>query len=236
MLIPPGGYVEIDAFDALVGNLFWSPIAIIRAARHRFGSCILFDLLEHRRQLLLVVDFLRDVGGDDDLRFGIHRDLRVVGLYEAAFVRSVDHNPAVRIGEVALRAILWLGLLRIGNLRRPPADFLSRLLLLLLPLGNSHLGLSFLLLRFPPRFHYQRRLRLGDFFQPALPPRQFRRQLVAVTLPLHFIFGRVDGFSALEQFLHLRSEPFFRFSHPPITPRLVLAGVRLQAQGDELWA
>ena len=112
MLIAPGGDVEIDAFDALVGNLLWSPIAVIGAARHGFGSRILLDLFEHWRQLLLVIDLLRDVGGDDDLCLGVHRDLRVVALHEAAFVRSVGHDPAVGIGEVALRLILRFRLLR----------------------------------------------------------------------------------------------------------------------------
>jgi hypothetical protein len=59
--------------------------------------------------LLLVVDLLRDIGGDDNLRFRIHGDLRVVGLNEAALVRvspffgqknglvKVDCCPLVRL-------------------------------------------------------------------------------------------------------------------------------------------
>src|SRR5205807_3863852 len=108
--------MEINTLDALVGNLLRSPIAVIRAARHRLDSRVLLDLFKHRRQLLFVIHLLRDVGGDDDLRFSIHGDLRVVGLHEAAFVRSVSHDSTIRIGEVALRGILWLGLLQVGNL------------------------------------------------------------------------------------------------------------------------
>src|SRR5213596_4429141 len=72
-------------------------------------------------QLLLVIHLLRDVGGDDDLRFSIHGDLRVVGLHEAAFVCSISHDSAIRIGEVALRGIFRLRLLGVGNLWWTPA-------------------------------------------------------------------------------------------------------------------
>src|SRR5437867_1232280 len=107
-----------------------------------------FDLAKHRRQLLFVIHFLRDVGGDDDLRFSIHGDLRVVGLHEAAFVRSISHDSAIRIGEVALRGILRLRLLRVGDLGWTPAYLLSRFLFLLLPLSNPSFRLSLLLLGF----------------------------------------------------------------------------------------
>src|SRR5882762_4266622 len=105
--------MEINTLDALVGNLLRSPIAVIGAARYRLGSRVLLDLFKHRRQLLFVIHFLRDVGGDGDLR--------VVGLHEAAFVRSISHDSAIRIGEVALRGILRLRLLRVGDLWWTPA-------------------------------------------------------------------------------------------------------------------
>ena len=46
MFIPPRGDVEIYALDALVGNLFWTPIAVIGAAGHGLGSRVLLDLFE----------------------------------------------------------------------------------------------------------------------------------------------------------------------------------------------
>src|SRR3989475_2054517 len=81
--------MEINTLDALVGNLLRSPIAVIGAARYRLGSRVLLDLFKHRRQLLFVIHFLRDVDGDDDLRFSIHGDLRVVG-------RSEEHTSELQ--------------------------------------------------------------------------------------------------------------------------------------------
>src|SRR5438552_17436532 len=108
--------MQIDTCNALVGNLLWTPIARILAGGHRLDSRVLLHLFQHRRQLLFVVGLLPDLGGDDDLRFSVHGDLRVVGLHEAAFVRAVGHDPTVWIGEVALRLGIRFRLPRIGNL------------------------------------------------------------------------------------------------------------------------
>jgi len=50
-----------------------------------FGSHILFHLLQHRRQLPLVVTALREFGGHDDLRIAVHGDLRIVRLHKTPF-------------------------------------------------------------------------------------------------------------------------------------------------------
>src|SRR5208337_572819 len=71
--------------------------------RSGLGPHILLHLLHHRHQLLLVVALLRYLRRYDHLRFPIHRDLRVVALHEAALVAPIRHDPAFRIGEVALR-------------------------------------------------------------------------------------------------------------------------------------
>src|ERR1019366_10567686 len=64
-----------------------------------------------------VVGLLRNLGSHDHLRGGIDRDLRVVALHEAALVGSIRHDPALWIGEVALRRVVWPGLVRISRFR-----------------------------------------------------------------------------------------------------------------------
>ena len=46
----------------------------------------------HGDELLLVVGLLRDVAGDDDLRFVVDRDLGVVALDEGALVCAVRQD------------------------------------------------------------------------------------------------------------------------------------------------
>src|SRR5437867_109791 len=227
MFVPFIGDIWINAFDALVGDLLRAGIARVRTGRYRFRSRVLLDLFQHWRQLLFIVGILRDIGSDDDLRFGIHGDLRVVGLHEAAFLRSIGHDPTVGIGEVALRLVLGFRLLRIRYLWWTATYLLSRLFFLLLPRRNPGFCGRLLLLGFLPRFRLQRCFRFLDLFQPTLPPRQFFWQLIGLSLPFFFILGGVDGFGALEQFFDLGLQLLFRFTHAPITHRLVLARVGL---------
>ena len=133
---------------------------------------------DHGRQLLFVIGVLGDLGRDDDLRVIVHSDLGIVGLHETAFVRAVGHDPAVRIGEVALRLRIRRRLLRIGNPRLASTRLLPRSLLLLPPLGHPRFRVRLRLRRLLPGFRFQFRPGLSNLLQPAFPPRQFLRQLV----------------------------------------------------------
>ncbi len=82
--------------------------------------------------------------------------------------------------------------------------------------------------RLLPGFRVQFRPGLSNLLQPAFPPRQFLRQLVGQSLPLLLILDRVDRLGPLQQLLHFRLLRLFGPPHPPITHRLVLAGVRLE--------
>jgi hypothetical protein len=73
-------HMQIDAFDTFVSDLFCTPIACVLAGSDGFAARILLDLFQHRRQLLAIVRLLRDVGGNNDLRFPVYSDLRVCNL------------------------------------------------------------------------------------------------------------------------------------------------------------
>src|SRR6202453_5077135 len=95
---------------------------------------MLFHPLQHLRQLPLVVTVLSDLGGHDDLSGAVHCDLRIVRLHEAPFAPAIRHDPAFRIGEVALRRWLRPGLFRVRYLWWTPAELLAARLLLLQPI------------------------------------------------------------------------------------------------------
>src|SRR5271165_4342933 len=103
MFLLPGGHVQVDTLDPHVSYLLLIPVAVVGANCLGLGPHILLHLLHHRHQLLLIVALLRHLRGYDYLRFAVHRDLRVVALHEAALMAPIGHDPAFRVGEVALR-------------------------------------------------------------------------------------------------------------------------------------
>src|ERR1035437_6151901 len=172
MFLLPGGHVQVDTLDPRVSHLLRIPVAVVGASRLGLGPHILLHLLQHRHQLLLVVALLRHLRRHDHLRFSIHRDLRVVALHEAALVAPIGHDPALRVGEVALRFRVRPRLLRIGYLRLTSAHLLARAGGLLPALFDLGFGGGFLFLGLLFGFGFQLRLRRPNLRQPALPPRQ----------------------------------------------------------------
>src|SRR2546427_5289169 len=126
-------------------------------------------------------------------------------------------------------------LLTSANLWWMASHLLPRFFFLLLPRRDPGFYRRFLLLGLLPRFGLQGRFRLLYLFQAAFPPRQFFRQLVAESLAFFLILGHVRGFCTLQQVFDLRLQLCFRFTHPAIAHRLMLAGVGLllgPVQGD----
>src|ERR1019366_444313 len=179
VLEAPRGDMQIDTRYTFIGHIRLAEVARVGADLLRFLFQIRHDLRDHGDQLHLVVGLLRNLGGHDHLRRGIDRDLRVIALHKAAFVGSIRHDAALRIGEVALSRAVRLSLLRIGNPGLAPALLLACLLLLVAPRGQLGFGLGALPLGPLPRFLFQLRLGLLNLLQPALAPRQLLRQLVA---------------------------------------------------------
>src|SRR5271169_946362 len=140
MFLLPSGYVQVDTLDPCLFYLLPIPVAIIGAHGLGLGPYILLHLLQQGHQFLLVVALLRYLRRHDHLRFAIHRDLRVVALHEAALVIPIGHDPAFRVGEVALR--FWVGhrLLGIWHLRFTPAHLLARASFLFLALPDLSFG------------------------------------------------------------------------------------------------
>ena len=141
--------------SALIIHLHFAPVTCIRARRLGLGSQILFDLRQHRRQLLLVIGFLRDLCRYDDLRLAVDHDLSVVGLHEAPLVRTIRHDPALRIGEVTLRLLLRNGLFRLRRHWVPTARLLPRPGFLLAPGSPLGFGFGLLLFRLCFGFRFQ---------------------------------------------------------------------------------
>src|SRR5271165_5088715 len=167
MFLLPGGYVQVDTLDPCVFYLLPIPVAVVGANCLGLGPHILRHLLHHGHQLLLVVALLRYLRRHDHLRFAIHRDLRVVALHEAALVAPIGHDPAFRVGEVALCFRLGCRLLRIRHLRFTPAHLLARAGCLLLTLPDLGFGGSFLFLRLLLGFGFQLRLGRTNLRQPT---------------------------------------------------------------------
>ena len=170
MLVPARRHVQINVFHLLIGHIRLAEVACVGADLLRFLFQIRRHQRNHRQQLLLVVGLLRNLGGNDHLRRGIDRDLRVVALHKAAFVGPVRHDAALRIGEVALRRVVWLGLLWIGQLGLAATLLLARTPLLFCAFGQLLLGLNAFLRGHFLGFLFQCRLGLADLLQPALPP------------------------------------------------------------------
>ena len=129
------------------------------------------DLRQHRQQLLAVGRRLRDLGGHDHLRGGIDRDLRVVALHEAALVRAVRQDAALRVREVALCFIGRPGLVGIRRRRLTATLLPAGALCLLVTFGQLLLRLGTLVLGLFAGLILQRLLGLSDLLQPALAPR-----------------------------------------------------------------
>src|ERR1019366_8101239 len=127
----------------------------------------------------------------DHLRFGIDRDLRVVALHESALVSAIGHDAAFRIGEVALRRVVWLCLLGIVRYRLAATLLLAGALFFLFALGQLLLGLGALLRGLFFGFLFQSRLGFANLPQPALAPLQLGRQFVAALslAVLRILFG-----------------------------------------------
>src|ERR1039457_5181781 len=185
MFLLPRGYVQVDTLHPRVSYLLSIPVTVVGANGLGLGPHIPFHLLQHRHQLLLVVALLRYLRRHDHLRFAIHRDLRVVALHETALVAPIRHDPAFRVGEVALCFRVGHRRLGIWHLRFTSAHLLARAGFLLLALPDLSFGGSLLFLGLLFGLGFQLRLRSPYLRQPTLPPRQLRRQLVArLLLPL----------------------------------------------------
>jgi hypothetical protein len=92
-----------------------------------------------------IAHLLSKLCGHDHLRRGIDRDLSVVAMLEAAFVRTVRHGAALWTSEVALRFVGRHGLVRIRRFRFPTTLFLASALFFLFTLGQLLLCVGWLL-------------------------------------------------------------------------------------------
>src|SRR5271157_2278312 len=140
MFLLSGGHVQVDTLHPRVSHLLSIPVAGVGANGLGLGPHILLHLLQHRHQLLLVVALLRHLRRHDHLRFSIHRELRVVALHKAAFMTPIGHDPALRVGEVALRFRVGHRLLGIRQLRLTSAHLLAGAGCLFLPLPDLSFG------------------------------------------------------------------------------------------------
>ena len=116
-----------------------------------------------------------------------------------------------------------------GTFGSCPARLLAGARLLLPALRDPGFGRRLLLLGLLAGFGFQRRLGFLQLGQPALPPRQLRRQLVAAAALAELrILGGVLSLGTLQQRIDFILQLLLRLGHPPITHRLVFAGVALQ--------
>src|ERR1019366_652592 len=86
-------------------------------------------------------------------------------LHEAPFASAIRHDPALRIGEVALRRCLRPGLFGIGHLGRTPSELLATLLFFRQPILQFRRGGLLCGLGTLPRFLLQRGFGFRDLLQ-----------------------------------------------------------------------
>src|SRR6266702_407670 len=170
MLVAARRHVQLNVLYGLIGYIRLAEVARVGADLLRRLFQIRPDLRDHGQQLHFVVRLLRNLGGHDYLRRGIDRDLCVVALHEAALVGAVRHDPALRIGEVALRRVVWLGLVGIGCFWFAATLFLACAPLFFFAFGQLLLGLGALLRGLFLGFLFQSRFGLADLLQPTLTP------------------------------------------------------------------
>jgi hypothetical protein len=76
---------------------------------------------------------------------------------------------------------------------------------------------------------FQRPLRLLDAPQSSLSPRQLGGQFIPPPVPsVCGVFLRIGSFGTLQQTAHFLTQPLLFLFDPPVTHRLVFAGVGLQ--------
>ena len=191
--------------------------AIARVPSHgpgdRFG--IGEYLGEHRRGVLLVIRLISDVGGHNNLGSRIDGRLAVVPLHDTPLGVRRRHDPALRVGEVALG--LRMGHRAEGLWRPPPARSFG-LASRLSRLRESSLGLGLL---FQHSFGGPTRL------EPLFAPGEFGGQFIAALIRT---LGR-----SIPRIGDLRLQPRFLRHHSSVAHRLVLRGIRRHrraVQGD----
>ena len=192
---------------------------------HARGPRHLARLGEHlgpqRLGLLLVIRLIGDLGGHDDLRRRIDGGLAVVPLDHAALRPGGRHDPALRIGKVALSRGRGDGA---GRLRwttpARPRRLAGRLL---------HRGRRLRLL-------LQDRLRRPNRLEPLLSARHLGGPLIAVPVgAIDHIVLRIGGLGLRQQRLDRRLQSRLLLHHPVVAHGFMLRGVRLDLgaiQGD----
>src|SRR5262245_39473440 len=106
--LAPGRYVAADSPPIQGGEVLLRAVAAVRGDLARLSADVRLDLGQELNQLRVVVLRLRRRHGHDDLMLAVDRSLAVVRLLEAVLRL---HDPAVGIGEVALRLRRGLALL-----------------------------------------------------------------------------------------------------------------------------
>ena len=160
----------------------------------------MFNGFNHRFDLLLVVRFLRDCLGHNQLRTFFDNSLSIVGLHKSI---GPFHNARFRISKIVLGFIVGLAFLSLL------LSLVSLLSFFTGPLFQSTFGFTYLL-------------------EPRLTTTQLFWQFVtAFVLSVSSIFFIVSGCGLFKQLADFRSEIPLIFFHPFIAHRLVLGCIRL---------
>ena len=101
----PDGDESLGAHVFGESDVLGGEVARIRGGLFRHGVAVLDDTSKHRREVLAVGRLVANCSSDDDLSGVVDRGLSVEGLHDRTVAH---HDPALGIGEVALRVGLGL--------------------------------------------------------------------------------------------------------------------------------
>src|SRR6266568_3910696 len=212
-------HIQIDPLERFIIEHRAAVVSSISQNHLRQTAKVRSYFLYSGQQLLLVVGRLHHFSSHNNLRFGIDRNLTVVGLFVVPG-SSIHHQPRIRISQVTLRLRSRDRFARFGLGPLAPAIMMRASLaafFLLLLLSRSLFG-----------FAFQLSLQLSYLCQARLPLAQFGRQFIA---PLPFavkcILLVVNPLGFRQQPRYFSLQFFLYFTHPVVAQRLTLRGVGL---------
>jgi hypothetical protein len=176
---------------------------------------VVFNLIHHGHQLLLVVGLLRDIRRHDHLRFTIHRGLAVVRLHKR-LGSSIEHDATLRIGKIPLVLVLRNSDARGGRTRFATRRWIA--VTVELPL----------LYRFLAGLLFKGLFGLSDLCKAGLFEPEFLGKLIApFAFALLLVFLFVESGCLRKKSVHFGCKLRLPLLHASITHSFVLGGIGL---------
>jgi len=198
-----------------VSHVGFTEIPIVSEHPVRNLPEVLFDLLYHGNDLVLVIGLLGDVRSHNHLRGTVHRSLTVEALDEC-LGRAVDHDATLRIGEIPLFLVF-------GNTRRRlgrPCFTARRRIAVFVGLPRINRFLAGLVLK--------RLFGLSDLCKAGLfEPELFGKLIAPLAFAVLLVLLVVEGLGLGKKAFHFPCKLRLPLLHAIITHGFVLGGIGL---------